>query len=98
LSSWLSTPLPRQSRRCSPATPDEAHPAAAKRFRAAPEMPKEQLPCALPKWIHGAQILAAVATMARVASPGVDGWTRELLLASFCKPTIPAFEWQWHRV
>ncbi len=30
--------------------------------------------------------------IARLAAPGHDGWARELLLASVCKATAPAFE------
>ena len=34
----------------------------------------------------------AATRLARAASPGNDGWTRELLVASFCKPTVALFE------
>jgi len=78
------------------ASPEEATESARKKFTALhDEVPDGslQMPCRLPDWIHADQLIAAVATrMARAAAPGVDGWTRELLLASFCKPTVPVFE------
>ena len=50
-------------------------------------------PCKLPDWIRADQITTVVATrLARAAAPGTDGWTRELLMVSFCKPVLPVFE------
>ena len=50
-------------------------------------------PCRKPNWINREVIIKIAATrLARAAAPGPDGWTRELLLASFCKPTLALFE------
>ena len=49
--------------------------------------------CRKPDWIGRGAIMKVTATqLARAASPGPDGWTREILAASFCKPTLALFE------
>ena len=46
-----------------------------------------------PEWIGRGIIMKVTGTqLARAASPGPDGWTREILIASFCKPTLGLFE------
>ena len=46
-----------------------------------------------PAWLSCSLILAtAASSLARLAAPGHDGWTRELLLASICSSNAAAFE------
>lgn len=57
----------------------------------APLPPPDGVP--KPRWISASLIAATAATgLARLAAPGADGWTRELVLASICKGTAAAWE------
>jgi hypothetical protein len=58
-----------------------------------PEPFDEDMEWKKPEWIHFETVLKAVATRsARAAAPGWDGWTRELILASASKTTVPLLE------
>jgi len=64
-----------------------------RRFTATSEPIPGTEPCKKPAWINREVIIKVVATrLARAAAPGCDGWTRELLIASFCKPSLALFE------
>jgi hypothetical protein len=75
------------------ATPAQSSEAAARRLHTPLQvLPDHDHQPKRPAWIKAETIMAAVAHMPRVVAPGPCGWTRETLLASFCRPTVPVFE------
>jgi hypothetical protein len=72
--------------------PDDAAPAMRLKFDREPERVTVADDAPRPDWIFATQIIKATADVPRGRAPGPDSWTRELLLTSFTKQTMPLWE------
>jgi hypothetical protein len=76
-----------------PSSPEDAAPSLVEKFAPVPPARLTAgLTTAKPAWLHAEQFVAVARRLARAVAPGVDGWTRELLLASIHPALHPAWE------